>query len=260
MATDEVKLDVDQWVADLIAGHNEVVKSREFGPFVMKWFALPDCKFSFTHDAVGLDRAMLMWRHLLPAGTGEHAPRNVQQWPWKIEDGRVYTVRAVMGGGKSRPGDPTAGAGPRTLWGWQETQFDERQLITELKILSAPEEPDVEIDPAVAKTRQGRIFGQFAEVFNEYFRSGDADLLAPWCADNLRMTINDTYFGMACAVPFNRIPPTVRWELREVDTADGRIRVELYIYEWGGLDMPCHWDIDATEEGKLREFLVTVDV
>ena len=260
MTTDEVKLDVDKWVADLIEDHNEVVKSRAFGPFVQRWFALPDAKFSFTHDAVGLDRAMLLWRHLLPAGTGEQAPRRVEQWPYKIEDQRVFTVRALERGGESRPGDPTAGGGPRTLYGYQETQFDDHQLISEMVILSAPQKPDVEIDPELAKTRQGRIFGQFADVFNEYFVSGNAELLAPWCAENLRMIINDTYYGMAAAAPFNRLAPSIRWELRGIERQNGRIKVELYLYDWGGLDMPCHWDIDATDDGKLREFLVTVDV
>lgn len=256
----EAEKGVDQWVTDLVAAHNDVVRSREFGPFVMRWFDVPQCKFSFTHEADGLDRAMLMWKHLLPAGTGEQAPRAVEQNPYKIEDGRVYTVRAVVGGGQSRPGDPTTGGGPRTLWGWQETQFDEHQLISELKILSAPDKPDIEIDPEVAKTRQGRIFGQFADVFNEYFRSGNADLIAPWCSEDIHISINDTFFGMACAAPLNRMPPTLRFELRELEKSNGRIHVEVFLYEWGGLDMPGHWDLDVTEDGKLREFLVTVDV
>jgi hypothetical protein len=227
----------------------------------MKWFALPDCKFSFTHDARGLERAMLMWRHLLPAGTGESAPRKVEQRPYKVEDRRVYTIRSVQGGGQSRPGDPTAGGGPRTLWGWQETQFDERELITELKILSAPDEPDLEVDPEIAKTRQARIFGQFGEVFNEYFRTGNPDLLVPWVSEDIRMIINDTFFGMACAAPLNRMPPTLRFEVREVEeTPAGRVRARLDLYDWGGLDMPGTWDMDVTEDGKLRELLVTVDV
>jgi hypothetical protein len=257
----EQKINVEQWVSELIAAHNEMVKSREFGPFVMKWFAVPDCKFSFTHEADGLDRAMLMWRHLLPAGTGEQAPRHVEQQPYKVEDGRVYTLRQVKGGGQSRPGDPTAGGGPRTLWGWQETQFDEHQLITELKIASATEEPDIEIDPEIAKTRQARIFSEFGDVFNEYFRTGNADLLAPWCSENIHMSINDTFFGMACAAPLNRMPPTLRFELQEFEEApNGRVKVKLNLYNWGGLDMPGFWDMDVTEDGKLRELLVTVDV
>jgi hypothetical protein len=254
-------MDLQPWIDDLVQDHNAVVRSREFMPFVMKWFAVPDCKFSFTHQSDGLDRAMVMWRHLLPAGTGERAPRMVEQRPYKIEDKRVTTIRAVKGGGQSRPGDPTAGPGPRTLWGWQETQFNEYQLISELVILSAPEEPDVQVDPEVAKTRQGRIFMAFAETFNEYFQTGDADLIGVWCSDDIHVTINDTFFGMACAAPLNRMPPSVRFELRGVErTPEGRVRAELYLYEWGGIDMPGHWDIDVTEDGKVRELLVTVDV
>jgi hypothetical protein len=254
-------MDVESWVDELVTEHGQVVKSREFGPFVMNWFAIPECTFSFTHESDGLDRAMVMWRHLLPAGTGEQAPRSVEQRPYKIEDGRVYTIRAVKGGGQSRPGDPTAGGGPRTLWGWQETQFNDKQLISELVILSAPDEPDLEVDPAVAKTRQGRIFTEFAEVFNEYFRTGDADLIGAWCADDIHVRINDTFHGMACAAPLNRMPPTVRFELQDVkQDSNGRVQAELQLYDWGGLDMPGHWNMDVTDDGKLREFLVTVDV
>jgi hypothetical protein len=178
-----------------------------------------------------------------------------------VEGGRVFTIRAVRGGGVSRPGDPTEGGGPRTLWGWQETAFDDHQLITELKILSAPDEPDIEVDPDVAKTRQARIFNEFAEVFNEYFVSGDAELLVPWCSQDIRVIINDTFFGMACAAPLNRLPQTVRFELRSVERRpDGRIEAKLQLYDWGGLDMGGTWDIDVTEDGRLRDFLVTVDV
>jgi hypothetical protein len=254
-------MELHPWIEDLIEGHNQVVRSREFGPFVMKWFALPDCKFSFTHESDGLDRAVVMWRHLLPAGTGEQVPRKVEQRMYKIDDGRVYTVRAVKGGGASRPGDPTAGQGPRTLWGWQETQFTDQRLISELKILSAPDEPDVKEDQELAGTDQGQLFMQFAKAFNEYFRTGDPDLIAKWCTDDLHMSINDTFFGPACAAPLNRMPPSLRFELDDAErTPDGRVRAELQLYDWGGLDMPAHWNIDVTDDGKLKEFLVTVDV
>jgi len=254
-------MNVEAWMKDLVRQHNEVVRSREFAPFVMEWFALPECTFSFTHESDGLDRAMVMWRHLLPAGTGEQIPRRVEQQPYKIADGRVYTVRAVKGGGVSRPGDPTAGPGPRTLWGWQETEFNQQQLIVDLVILSAPDEPDVEIDPEIARTRQGRIFMQFAEVFNEYFRTGDANLMAEWCADDIHVRINDTFHGMACTAPLNRMPPTLRFELQSFEqSSDGRLRADVQLYDWGGLDMPGHWNMDVTDGGRLREFLVTVDV
>ena len=253
-------VDTKSLVTDIVAAHNEVVKSREFGPFVQRWYDLPGCKLSFTHDAQGLDRAMLMWKHLLPAGTGEKAPRNVSQTAYKVENGRVYTYRAVQGGGASRPGDPTQGGGPRTLWGWQETQFDDRTLINEMIILSAEEEPQVEIDEEQVNSRIGRIFSEFVQVFNVYFRTGNADLLAEWCADDIHMAINDTFYGMAVSAPFNRIPPTVDFELKDVRETDGRVHVDLFITNWGGLDMGCRWDLALTPEGKLREQLITVDV
>jgi hypothetical protein len=257
MATD---VDTKTLVSDIVDEHNKVVKSREFGPFVMRLYDLPGCKLSFTHDAAGLDRAMLMWKHLLPAGTGEKAPRKVTQTPYKVEDNRVFTYRAVQGGGASRPGDPTQGGGPRTLWGWQETQFDDRSLISEMIILSAEDEPQVEINEEQVKSRTGRIFSQFVDVFNEYFRTGNADLLAPWCSDDIHMAINDTFYGMAVSAPFNRIPPTVDFELRDVKEVDGRVHVDLFITNWGGLDMGCRWDLLLSPEGKMREQLITVDV
>lgn len=102
----------------------------------------------------------MIWQHFLPVGG--NAPRVVLQFIYKVEDGRVYSWRQLEGGNAPKP-----------LYGMQETEFNDRGLISEIVIHSVQDKPEVEIDPDAEKTRHARMFLAFAEVFNDFFVTGD---------------------------------------------------------------------------------------
>ena len=90
-------LDIQKLLSDYVDDLNVAVESRQFPPFVQKWFAVPNCMLSFKHETQGIENAKTLWTHLLPIGV-EGAPREVLQFPYKVEDGRVYAWRQLQGG------------------------------------------------------------------------------------------------------------------------------------------------------------------
>jgi hypothetical protein len=54
-------LDIQKLLSDYVAELNVAVESRNFAPFVQKWFALPDCMLSFKHECQGIDNAKTLW-------------------------------------------------------------------------------------------------------------------------------------------------------------------------------------------------------
>jgi len=235
---------LERYVVDL----NTAVESREFAPFVMKWFALPDCKLNFHHETEGIENAKRLWTHLLPKG--ENVPREVLQFPYRVEDGRVYCWRQLQGGNAPKP-----------LYGLQETQFDDRTLISEIVIRSVQEKPEVDTDPGAERSRLGRIFLQFAEVFNEYFMTGNSDLIVEWCSPGIAMELDSSFWGMGVIGPHNRIDKSARFALRDWKQADdGRVTAEVDFTDWGGLDASSPWDMEITADGKLRELVITLEM
>jgi hypothetical protein len=229
---------------------NAAVESRAFPPFVQKWFAIPDCSLTFSHECEGLDKAVRLWDHLLPKGMDEGAPREVLQWVDRIEDGRVYSHRQLQGGNAPRP-----------LYGLQETQFDDKTLISEITIRSVQDEPQVESDPEAEQTRLGRIFIGFAETFNEFFMTGDHSRVIEWCAPNIKMAIDSQFWGMGVIMPHNRIQKTARFTLEGFEqTGDDRLRADISFVDWGGLDGRSPWDLTFTPELKVRDLVISLEI
>jgi len=231
-----------QYVDDL----NEVAPSREFAPFVKKWFALPDCLLTIHHRVDGLEGAKVIWEHFLPVGG--NAPRVVLQFIYKVEDGRVYSWRQLEGGNAPKP-----------LYGMQETEFNDRGLISEIVIHSVQDKPDVEIDPDAEKTRHARMFLAFAEVFNDFFVTGDTGPVEEWCDPDVRMIIDSAFHGMGVVAPHNRINANARFSLRDVEPAgEDRVRAVVDFENWGGVDGAMPWEVAFSPDGKVRELALTL--
>ena len=216
-------LDIQKLLSDYVDDLNVAVESRQFPPFVQKWFAVPQCMLSFKHETQGIENAKTLWTHLLPIGV-EGAPREVLQFPYKVEDGRVYAWRQLQGG-----------AAPKPMYGLQETQFDDHTLISEISIKSVQDKPEVDEDPAAPTSRLGRIFGAFADAFNDFFQTGDTDIIEPWCSDDIVMKLDSTFWGMGVIGPHNRIAQTARFSLSGWETEGDRIKAQVDFTGWGSL-------------------------
>lgn len=246
----QTEQDIQTFLSDYTDDLNEAVASRAFPPLVMKWFDTNDCSLTFAHDTQGLDNAVKLWTHLLPKGDTEGAPREVIQEVYKVEDGRVHTLRELRGGNAPKP-----------MYGQQETQFDDRTMISEIMIRSVQEKLDVDIDPDAAATRLGRIFVAFAQAFNEYFMTGDARILTEWCSQDVKMGLHSTFWGMGVIGPHNRIAQTARFRLEGFEQiADDHLTADVSFTDWGGLDGKSPWDITFTPELKIRDMRIGLEI
>ena len=243
------QVDIEATLSRYVEDLNAAVESRAFPPFVGKWFA-DDCRLTFHHQCDGIDKAVRLWDHLLPKGDSGGMPREVHQVPYRVDDGRVYCYRWLQGGNAPRP-----------LYGLQETQFDDRTLISEIVIRSVQDKPEVEVEPDAATSRLGRIFLQFAEVFNEYFLTGDHSLLPEWCSQDIRMSLDSTFWGKGVIMPHNRIAQTARFNLAGWEqTPEGRVSARVEFKDWGGLDAASPWDLALTPDGKIRELIISLEM
>jgi hypothetical protein len=239
----DVQAFLDRYVTDL----NKAVETREFAPFIKKWFA-DDGLLSFKHEAHGIEKTKTLWTHLVPKG--ENVPREVVQHPYKIENGRVYAWRALQGG-----------ILPHPLYGEQETQFDDRTLISDLRILSVPKQPDVVVEEGVERSRLGRIFQAFADAFNDYFQSGDVEIVAEWASDDIHVYLENTFWGMDIMAHYMRTQPTVRFSVKEWEQLDeNRFRWVAIFKDWGGLEAPTEAEFLLTPEGKISQSLLYLDM
>ena len=238
-------MDAETFLESYVKDLNEAVKSRNFPGFVGKWYALPEARLIFNHEEEGLEKAKRIWTHLLPTGKGKEGegPREVEQVAYKVENGRVYSWRALMGGSLPRP-----------IYGTQETQFDDRTMISELVILSAQEKPDFPVDEKAQRSRLGRIFNAFSEAFNDFFETGDAEILVEWASDDIRMVLENDFVGMGVMQHMMRIQETVEFKLREWEQKDDAvIHADIDFTNWGGLDATTVCDIKVTDDWKVAE-------
>jgi hypothetical protein len=240
-------VDVQTVLTNYVDDLNSAVESREFGPFVHKWFA-PNARFAFQHDTEGIENAKLMWDNLFPKG--ENVPREVFQIIYKIEAGRVYSWRQLEGG-----------AVPKPLYGFQETEFDDRSLISEILIRSVQDKPEMEASPEATKSRLGRMTLQFAEAFNEYFMTGETKLVEEWCSPDIKLVIDSSYTGMAIVGPHNRIAPGTKMTLRSwEEIADDRVRAKVDLTTWGGIAATHPWEIAFAPDGKILELAMEMEL
>ena len=237
-------MDTQEFLTKYVDDLNDAVKTRNFVGLLQKWYALPDARLLFEHEEDGVMKAKRIWDHLLPKGLGgEDGPRDVQQVAYKIEDGRVFSWRALSGGSLPRP-----------IYGMQETQFDDRTLISELVILSAQEQPVVETDENVPRTRLGRIFDAFSAAFNDFFITGDSEILLEWVSDDIHMVLVNDFVGMGIMQHMMRIQEQVTFELREwKQLSDNSFHADIDFRNWGGLDALTVCDITVTDDWKISE-------
>jgi hypothetical protein len=242
--TKDAQAILTRYVDDL----NEVTKSRAFPPFVKKWFA-EDCTLTMHHKVEGIEAAEVIWKHFLPIGTqGGQGPREVLQFIYKVDDNRVYAWRQLQGGGAPKP-----------LYGMQETTFDDRALISEIVIHSVQDKPDVETDPNAEKTRLGRIFLEFADVFNDFFHTGDTEPLKEWCSPEVSMIIDSEFHNMGVIAPHNRINANATFSLRDVEPiGDDKVKAVVDFKNWGGVDGTMPWVVTLTPEGKVLQLDLTL--
>jgi hypothetical protein len=241
-ATD-VKSLLTQYAEDL----NGAIETRDFEPVCRQWFA-DECSMTFRHESHGIAAAVRLWDHLLPKG--ESVDRSVQHEVYKVENDRVFTRRALVGG-----------IVPKPMYGLQETQFDGRTLISEIKISSFSDKPEVDIDPALEKGRLARIFQQFSSVFDEYFQTGKKGLLDEWCSEDIDMSLDSTYYNKGVIGPHHRIGQTARFSVKEIEPSEtnhhvARVRVE----NWGGSDHDGVWKVDLTPDGKLSRLVIGLEI
>lgn len=240
-------LDIETIMSNYVDDLNQAISTRAFAPFAQKWFP-PDAQLSFRHECEGIDNAATIWTHLFPKGPD--APRAVYQDIIEIVDGRVHAFRQLEGTHLPKP-----------LYGFQETQFDDRTLISEIIIRSVQDKPELQFDSDAPKTRLGRIFMAFVDVFNEFFRTGDKSLLIEWCSPDLRMVIDSEFTGMGVIIPHNRIDKNTQFTLRGVEAAgDGRVQARVDFTAWGGLAASNPWDVVLTPEGQIRELHIALEM
>jgi hypothetical protein len=234
---------LDEYVVDL----NNTVESREFPPFVKKWYA-PDGKLRFHHEETGIDKARRLWTQLLP--TAQANPRQVIQFVHKIDGGRVYTFRELVGGDL-----------PVSLWNLQESVFNDKTLISELAIYSATDKPELEPDEAAQNTRLGRIFMAFADVFNDFFKTGNDEPLVEWCDPNIKMILDNQFQGMDVIKSLVRIAPTTRFKVDEFEQPEDNHIKALFSFEnWGGRDGLSPWDVVLDEQGKMKQITLALQL
>jgi len=238
----------EDFVNGYIEALNDAVQTREFAPLVKRWFA-EESSFHIYNEEKGLEATKRFWTHLLPVG--ESAPREVLQFPYKVEDGRVYCWRQLQGGNAPRP-----------LYGMQETQFDDRTLISEIIIRSVQEKPEVDTDPRAETGRLGRIFLAFADAFNDFFVSGDSDILTEWLSDDVRMVADSRFYNMGIIGPHNRINQNARFSLEQIEEPEtGEIIARVGFVNWGGLDHGVTpWRLKVTPDEKIAELNVGLEI
>lgn len=229
----EAKL--NEYIADL----NEAVTTRAFPPVIMKWFG-PEGRLTFHNETQGRAGAMQVWAHMLP--TGERIPREVEQVPYKVESGRVYSWRSLSGGNLKAP-----------IYNTQETQFDDRTLISELHIVSAEEKPDVEEDPQAARSRLARIFLAFGATFNDFFASGDPSVFDEWLSDDIRMIVDNDLKGMGIMGQYVRIAEGSKIELGEWEqTGEDEVKAMVLLTDRSGQLTRWKANFAFGAEGKWR--------
>ena len=228
---------------------NEAVERRSFEEFVPKWFAMGECSLTFRHESDSLDDAVRLWTHLLPKG--EAVPRHVEHEIYRVEDGRVYTKRALKGG-----------IVPKPLYGLQETQFDENLKIHEIVINSQQEEPPYSEDPEAANSRFGQAFKQFSKTFDRYFETGEARLLEEWCDPGIHMSIDSTFWNGGVIGSHHRLGHTARFRFEDIEEEKGENRylARVYIEDWGGFYGHGWWDMTFTPEGKVKHVTIALDM
>jgi hypothetical protein len=231
---------VEAVLRDYVADLNEAATTRAFPPVIMKWFGHQG-RLNFHNETRGRKGAMMVWAHMLP--TGEKVRREVTQVPYKVENGRVYSWRSLSGGNIPQP-----------IYNTQETQFDDRTLISELHIMSAESKPDVEEDPNAARTRLGRIFMAFGGAFNDFFATGDPMVFDEWLADDIRMIVDNNLQGMAIMAQYVRIAEGSKIELGEFEqVADDKIKGMVLLTDRSGQLTTWKSDFTLGPEGKWRE-------
>src|SRR5262245_50004788 len=196
--------DVETLVRSYVQDLNDAAKSRNFPGVIQKWFP-PDGRLTFHNETEGREGAKAVWEHMLP--TGERVPREVHQVVWKVENGRVYSWRSLSGGNIPMP-----------IYNLQETEFDDRTLISELHIMSSRGKPEVDEDPEAPRPRLGRILVAFGMTFNDFFATGDPGLLDDWLADNVRMIVDNDLMGMGIMEQYSRITPESKIELGDYES------------------------------------------
>lgn len=227
---------IEGYVGDMI----EATETRNWPAVIKKWYE-PEGKLFFRHETAGKEQSMRVWTFLLP--TGENVPREVTQFPYKVEDGRVYSWRMIAGGNIPRP-----------IYNLQETVFDDQTLISEMVIRSAGGKPDVEVDPNAERSRLGRIFQAFAATFNDFFATGDGELFEPWLADDCRMIVENELQGMAIIEHFARISVGSVIDLRGwKQIADDKIYADIAISRKGQLFGIMASEFTISPEGKITE-------
>jgi hypothetical protein len=248
--TRDIQAVLSEYVEDL----NTAARTRDFPSVVQKWF-VPNGRLTFHNEAHGRDEVRQVWMHLVPTGPqgagrpggpqapgGGGAPREVLQFPYKVENNRVYSWRSLEGGGLPKP-----------LYNYQESQFDDKALITELVIRSAQEKPEVETDPKAARSRLARIFLAFADVFNDFFQTGDVTIFDEWLSDDFSMIVHNDFTGMGIVQHYARISPESTITLGEwEEKGDGNVRASVNL-DFKGSRTSWLSDFVLTPEGKIQE-------
>jgi hypothetical protein len=172
--------------------------------------------------------------------TGERVPREVKQVPYKVDNGRVFSWRSLSGGNVPMP-----------VYNLQETQFDDRTLISELHIMSAEGPYEGPEDPDAPKSRLGRIFVAFGGAFNDFFATGDAGVFDEWLSDDIKMIVDNNLKGMGIMAQYVRIAEGSKIELGEWEqTGDNTVHAMVLLTDRSGQLTKWKTDFTLTPDGQ----------
>jgi len=223
----------------------EAATTREFAPLVGRWFA-PECSLTFRHESTGRDPLLKFWTEHIRTGVEGEEPLKVDQQPYRLDGRRLLSWRAAHGG-------PI----PQPLYGWQETEFNDDDLVSEIVITSVAEKPDVEIEPGIDETEVGKLFWAFHEAFAQYFAAGDAERLAERLAPDVHVLIDSAFWNKGVIGPHNRIHPGATFAVEEVQEQNGKTGVAQIHVTRGEIQETAPWEITIDDDGKIRDLVIS---
>lgn len=223
----------------------EAATTREFAPLVGKWFA-PECSLTFRHESRDRDTLVKFWTEHIRTGVEGEEPLKVDQQPYKIEGRRMFSWRAAHGG-------PI----PKPLWGWQETEFDDGDLVSEIVITSVQDEPDTDIEPGLTETEVGRLFLAFHDAFAHYFATSDAEPLEQKLAADVHVLIDSAFWNRGVIGPHNRIHPGATFALKELEQENGNQGVAQIDVTRGEIQETAPWEVKLSPEGKISDLVIS---
>src|SRR3954452_882914 len=238
-------MDMQEVLSNYTEELTEAANTREFAPVVFTCFSA-ECSLTYRHESTGRDPLLKFWTEHIRTGVEGEEPLKVDQHPYRVEGRRVFSWRAAHGG-------PI----PKPLWGWQETEFGDDDLVSEIVITSVADEPDVEIEPGIEDSEVGKLFTAFHEAFAHYFATSDATRLEQLLSPDVHVLIDSAFWNKGVIGPHNRIHPGATFAVKEIEKQNGNTGVAQIDVTRGEVRETAPWEITLSEDGKIRDLVIS---